>query len=98
MKNLKIGGKFLDQPLLVAKFQKKVPYLLAGGGLVYTAHCVKKAEPENKNSTLLIVGTTMTFTVLSALLAPKIANKIFKKQTPNLTQIKQQNTEIIISF
>ena len=98
MKISKILGKFLDQPILVAKFEKKVPYLLTGGAALYTAHCVNKAEPENKNSTLLRVGTTMTFTVLSALLAPKITNKIFKKQTPNLIQIKQQNTEIIDKF
>ena len=98
MKISKILGKFLDQPILVAKFEKKVPYLLTGGAALYTAQNVKKAKPEDKNSTLLRVGTTMTFTVLSALLAPRIANKIFKKQTPSLVQIKQQNSELIDKF
>lgn len=98
MKNLKIGGKFLDQPLLVAKFQKKVPYLLAGGGLVYTAHCVKKADADQKNETLLRVGTTMIFTMLSALAAPIIVNKIFKNPVLNIKQIKKNNSEIVDKF
>ena len=44
MNPFKIVGKYLDQPILVAKFERKVPYLLAGGGALYTAHTVKKSE------------------------------------------------------
>ncbi|MBQ7765149.1 hypothetical protein IJ384_07285 [bacterium] len=98
MSNFKVGGRFLDQPLLVAKFQKKVPYILAGGGLAYTAHCVKKSDAEKKNETLLRVGTTMMFTVLSALAAPKIVNKIFKNPAQSIKQIKKNNKEIIDNY
>ena len=98
MKNFKIAGKFLDQPLLVAKFEKKVPYILAAGGGAYTAYAIKNSEPQEKNKTRLRVGTTMLFTVISALAAPKIANKIFKNKTQTLDTIKKQNTEFIDTF
>ena len=98
MNVFKIFGKYLDQPILVAKFEQKVPYILAGGGAVYTAHKTKHSAPEEKNKTLLRVGTTMFFTVLSALLAPKIANKIFKNSTQTLANIKKNNTELVDSF
>ena len=98
MKPHKVLGKFLDQPILVAKFENKVPYILAGGGALYTAHAVKKAEPEKKNKALLRVGTTMIFTVLSALAAPKIVNKIFKQHTESLKEIKNKNKILIDTF
>lgn len=98
MKPHKVLGKFLDQPILVAKFENKVPYILAGGGALYTAHVVKKAEPEKKNKALLRVGTTMIFTVLSALAAPKIVNKIFKQHTESLKEIKNKNKILIDTF
>jgi hypothetical protein len=98
MNPFKIVGKYLDQPILVAKFERKVPYLLAGGGALYTAHTVKKSEKENQSKTLLRVGTTMLFTVLTALAAPKIANKVFKNETKNLLKIKEENTQIIDKF
>ena len=65
MKIFKILGRYLDQPLLVAKFEKKVPYLLAAGGALCTAYSVKKAEPEKKKETLLRNGITMFFTIVS---------------------------------
>lgn len=98
MKPFKIAGKFLDQPILVAKFKKSVPYLLAGGGTAYVAREVKKAPTDKKNTTLLQTGITMFFTVLSALIAPKIVNKIFKNPTHSIKEIKQKNTEIIDDF
>ncbi len=98
MNILKVVGKYLDQPILVAKFEQKVPYVLAVGGGAYTAHAVKHSEPEKRNKTLLRVGTTMLFTVLSALVAPKIANQIFKSTPATLKNIKKENTELIDSF
>ena len=98
MKFIKIMGKFLDQPILVAKFRKKVPYALVGSGIAYTAHSVNKCDESNKNKTLLKVGTTLTFTIASALLAPKIANKIFNNSTKNLKTITEENSELIDSF
>ena len=98
MNIFKLTGKYLDQPLLVAKFEKKVPIVLSVGGAICVANSVKKAKKEDKNETLLRVGTTMLFTILSALLAPKITNKIFNKDILNIKNIKQANTEIINDF
>lgn len=98
MSFFKIAGKFLDQPLLVANFQKKVPYILAGGGAIYTAHQVKHAEKDNKSKTLLNTGITMTFTILSALLAPQITNKLFKTSGKTISKIKKENSKLIDTF
>ena len=48
MNNLRVLGKFLDQPMLVSKFQKAVPAIMATGGALYTAHTIKKAPKEQK--------------------------------------------------
>lgn len=98
MNVFKIVGKYLDQPILVSKFEKKVPYLLCGAGALYTAHEVKHSPKESKNNKLLNAGITMTFTVLSALAAPKIINKVFKTPQKNLKQIKEFNTELVSKF
>lgn len=98
MNILKIAGKYLDQPLLVANFEKKVPYILATGGGLYTAAKVKNAKPEEKNETLLRTGITMLFTISSALLAPKIANKIFKNSQPKINEIIKSNRVLIKDY
>lgn len=98
MKTLKILGKFLDQPLLVAKFENKVPYILTGAGALYTAKSVKEAPIEEKDRTLLRIGITMFFTILSALAAPKIVNKIFKHTPETIKQIKSNNNALIEDF
>lgn len=98
MKIFKLAGKFLDQPLLVAKFENKVPYLLIGGAALYTANDVYKKTSEKKKKTLLRTGTTMVFTVISALAAPKVVNKLFKNPIRSLDKVKQENTSLINNF
>ena len=98
MNIFKIAGKFLDQPLLVAKFNKTVPYLLATGGAVHCAHRVKQAEPENKKDTAIKTGITLGVTIASALLAPKITNKIFNKEILKISEIKKNNSEFVDNF
>lgn len=98
MNVFKIVGKYLDQPILVAKFEKVVPYALTAGGVACVAHKVKHTEPEYKNKTMLRAGITMMFTVLSALAAPKMVNKLFKKAHQGLKAIKQKNAEYIDEF
>ena len=98
MNIFKVVGRYLDQPLLVAKVEKAVPYALGVGGAGLVAHKVRKAEPENKNKTLLRVGTTIFFTILSALLAPKLTNKIFKKEALGIKEIKQNNQNLVDAF
>lgn len=98
MNILKITGKFLDQPILISKFEKNIPYILGSIGAVCTAYDVKKAPQDKKNETLLRTGITVFFTILSALAAPKIANKIFNKPSKSLNEIKKTNTEFIDKF
>lgn len=100
MNSLKVLGKFLDQPMLVGKFQKAVPSLLIGGAALYTGYDVYKAKGEEKKSRrLLKTGITMGFTVASALMAPTIASKIAKRELPlGLDKIKENNKKLIDSF
>lgn len=98
MNIFKIAGKFLDQPLLVAKFEKKVPYLLTAGGGIYVTHSAKKTDKEHRVENIQRNGLTMFFTILSALAAPKIANKLFNKKALTIREIKNNNNELIDTF
>lgn len=98
MSLLKIAGKFLDQPILVASFQKKVPYLLAGGGAIHCARTIHNADSDDKKNVAIKTGLTMATTITSALLAPKLTNKIFKIDSKSLKQIKQSNTQLVDEF
>lgn len=98
MNIIKIAGKYLDQPILVAKFKEKVPYILTCSGAVYTAYAVEKAKEQDKKRTAIRTGVTMGATILSALTAPKITNRFFKHKTTPLKKIKEKNTELINNF
>lgn len=99
MNNLRVLGKFLDQPILVAKFQKVVPAILTTGAAIYTGYDASKAENGKKEKRFLKTGITMGVTVASALAAPYIASKIAKRELPQgLNQIKKNNKKLIDSF
>lgn len=95
---LNIAGRYLDQPILVAKFKKKVPYILTGAAAVYGAHKIYHTKPEDKKKQAIKTGATLACTISSALLAPQIANKMFNIKTTSLKQIKEYNTKIINDF
>ena len=99
MNNIQTLGKFLDQPILVSKFQKAVPYILAAGGAAFTAIDTSKAPKEEKKKRALKTGITMGITIASALSAPHIASAISKRPLPqNLTKIKENNKQIVDTF
>lgn len=99
MNNLSVLGKFLDQPILVSKFQKAVPAILAGGAAAYTAYDASKEAPEKRKQRALKTGLTLGVTVASALAAPHIASAITKRKLPaSLDLIKRNNKEIIDTF
>lgn len=99
MNNIRVLGKFLDQPILVAKFQKAVPALLTAGAAAYTAYDVSKAPDNKKKKRALKTGITMGVTVASALAAPHIASAITKRPLPDtLNVIKQNNAELVDTF
>lgn len=99
MNNLQVLGKFLDQPILVSKFQKAVPAILTTGAAIYTINDVRKAKPENKKERAVKTGVTMGVTVASALAAPYIASAITKRPLQaNLASVKETNKQLVDNF
>ena len=100
MNTLKVTGKFLDQPLLVARFNKAVPAILASAGGLYCAKETLKAKKHDRKKAAIRTFTTMGVTVASALAAPKITNKIFKnsEEIRGIKQIVKSNKGIIGAF
>ncbi len=99
MNNFKVLGKFLDQPILVSKFQKAVPAILTAGACAYTINDIKKQNKENRKKHALKTSIIMGATVATALSAPYAASKITKRPLPNtLNTIKQKNKELCDTF
>ena len=98
MKIFNTIGKYLDQPLLVAKFRKKVPILLSVAGGGFCAYKTKQADKENKKEVFIKNSVILGTTIFSALIAPMITDKLFKKTTLSVGEIKQKNKELIDKF
>ena len=100
MSVIKTIGQYLDQPILVGKFEKTVPTVLTAIG---AAHCAKEIHdvPKEKKEKAFIYSTTiMTSTILSALIAPKVAAKIVGKQYEkiSISSIQNKNKKLIANF
>ena len=97
---LKVVGKFLDQPILVAKLGKTVPLALAGGAALFTVNKALREDTfEDKRKSVIQNGVVLGATIASAIMAPKIATAITKKKP--LTPFKQlvaDNTKNIDEF
>lgn len=100
MNNIQVLGKFLDQPMLVAKFQKTVPALLAAGTVAYTIHDAKKEPDKDKRrQRALKTGITLGTTAAVAVAAPHIASKMTGRALgASLESIKSKNTKLVDSF
>lgn len=104
MNNLKIFGKFLDQPILISKLNKSMPKIMTCAGAIILANDtidVFKRNKEDKNlkKDLFKKAIILTFAISSALLAPKIASKITKRapiETPD--EIHNKNEKLINDF
>lgn len=97
---IKIAGKYLDQPLLVAKFNQAVPKIFVGGAALYGVNEVRKAPKEKRKETAINTFSVLTATVATALAAPKLASKIVKKPYQNflVKDVVKRNTEIIDEY
>lgn len=78
MNSLTIFGKFLDQPKLVKRFSQAVPAILVLSAAGFTVHQTKKAPKDKKQDVFVKNVAVLTGTILSAVVAPKIAAKIVK--------------------
>jgi len=79
MKTTSVLGKYLDQPMLVAKFSKTVPAILATGGAAYLANDVYHAPKDEKGKEFVRSFSVIAATVISAAYAPKLTRKIMEK-------------------
>lgn len=101
MNIIKIGAKYLDQPLLVKKFSNSVPYILSGTGALFTVNETLAAPQGRKKKTAIKTGTIMGATIASALAAPKIAAKMFRNSesvTKTFSQLSKENSEQVEQF
>lgn len=100
IQSIKTAGKFLDQPLLVAKFKRSVPQIFVGGATVYGMNEVRKAPEEERVNKTINTIAIMGATVGSALAAPRIAAKIVGKpyEKYNVKEIINKNTKLVDEF
>lgn len=97
---IKMVGKFLDQPLLVGKFSKVVPATLLTGSALYTAYDVYKAPKGEKKKTAINTAMVLGATSAAALAAPKVAAKAVKRpyEKVDLNKIIKNNTRLVDEF
>lgn len=99
MNNIQVLGKFLDQSILTAKFQKKVPAVLLGASAAYTAVKSVSAPKGKKKQTLIETGMTSGIAAISALAAPHIASKYAKRPLASaLDRVKESTGNLIDNF
>ena len=107
--NLSSFGKFLDQPMLIAKLNKSMPKILFSLGGLYLAknsydlfEKTKKSSDEEKSRAkkeILKKIIILTSTISSAILAPKFASILTKRTLlENIEQVKEKNTKLINAF
>ena len=100
LNSLKIGGKFLDQPLLVSKFKKAVPKIFVGGALMYGYKETEKAPEQDKSkvrlNTAVILGTTVATSLAAPRIAAKVVNKPYERYLAR--DIIAKNTELVDTF
>lgn len=99
--SLKINtfAKFLDQPALIKKMTKTMPYALASGGLIYCGINAHNASPEKQKDTFIKDFSVLTFTVTSALLATlglKIKGKEIFEGLVELPHLHKHDIEEIL--
>ena len=99
MPQIKSIGKYLDQPLLTAKINKKVPLFLAIGSGAVLFNNINNAPKNKKKKAGLKTATILFSTAISAVIAPKIATYITgRKMTKKVNEIKDYNTKLIDNY
>lgn len=92
-------GKYLDQPLLISKLNKSVPYILSGFAGGYLINYVHKTPKEERRKEGLKTAITLFGTILSAIAAPKIASKLTKRNPfPSTCEVINRNKVLVNNF
>lgn len=92
-------GKYLDQPLLISKLNKSVPYILSGFAGGYLINDVHKTPKEERRKEGLKTAITLFGTILSAIVAPKIASKLTKRNPfPSTCEVINRNKVLVNNF
>lgn len=92
-------GKYLDQPLLISKLNKSVPYILSGFAGGYLINDVHKTPKEERRKKGLKTAITLFGTILSAIAAPKIASKLTKRNPfPSTCEVINRNKVLVNNF
>ena len=99
MKPISAIGKFLDQPLLVAKVNKAVPLALTTAAGALWIKKMSETSKEERKKEGLKQGIILAATALSAIVAPKIASKITKRaEFPSINEVQKQTTRLADTF
>lgn len=92
-------GKYLDQPMLTAKINRKLPVVFAAAGGTVLYNEVKNSSDGEKFKNGLKTAIILATTAVSAIYAPKIASVVSgRKPAKTFEQIIESNTEIINDF
>ena len=99
MKPITAIGKFLDQPLLVAKVNSHVPLALGVASSALWFKKMKDTPKEQRKKEGLKQGIILAATALSATAAPKIASKLTKRiPFPSVKEVQKQTANIADTF
>ena len=97
--NISAIGKFLDQPLLISKLNKNVPYILSAFAGGYLLKEVSQNPKENKRKEGIKTAIIIAATATSAIMAPKIAAKLTKRATfPKPGDVITKNKDLVDKF
>ena len=102
--NVKAFGKFLDQPMLIAKLNKSLPVILTGAGSLFMINKTKDvfektSDDKERKKQLLEHGLVLVSAITSALMAPKIASKITNRMPlDSIEKVKLKNSALVDEF
>lgn len=98
MNSIKIIGKYLDQPKLVAKFSNAVPAVMVSGGLLCSVNHVRKAPEDKKEKEFIKTLCVLTGTIASALLATRGLGKHSLSPKVDIKKVTLEQKELITEF
>ena len=93
--NLKVVGKYLDQPAFVKRINKIAPAVLVGAALAYDVYDTNKTPEKDRKNKFIQNTAVLTGTVASALLATKGLKVKNKEIIEGLIELPETQTEEI---